>query len=96
LLFDTRWLPLTMNHHSGGKAGQHGPHMRLNPRRLGFRDQLAGLFPRLLCALIHHPSSRTTAAILMLLYVFLRIELGFAGAGADMADAHFELNRDNT
>jgi hypothetical protein len=70
--------------------------MRLNPRRLGFRDQLAGLFPRLLCALIHHPSSQTAAAILTFLYVFLRIELGFAVAESDMADAHFGLNRDNT
>jgi hypothetical protein len=52
LLFDTRWLPLATNRPRGA-AGEHGPHMRLNPRRLGFRDQLLGFFARILCALTH-------------------------------------------
>jgi hypothetical protein len=67
--------------------------MRLNPRRLGFRDQLLGRFPRILCALIHHPSSQEAADILTLFYVFLRTELGFAAADRDMADTTFGLNR---
>jgi hypothetical protein len=54
LLFDTRRLLLTTSRLSPGEQGEHDPNMRLNPCRLCFRDQLLGLFPSVLFAVIDH------------------------------------------
>jgi hypothetical protein len=40
---------------TGVESREHGANMRLNPRSLGFRDQLLSLFPRILLVLIDHP-----------------------------------------